>query len=85
MKVLNSSKRGALLKEIVRPLRFMDENKGIEPLFRSMLRNKDHLVMVLRKNRKNEVVGIITLEDILEELVGEIIDETDEQKSRAKY
>jgi len=77
MKALNSDDRDKLVKDFVRPLRRVKANRKIESLFRSILKHKEHLVLVVRETDENDILGIVTLEDILEELVGEIEDETD--------
>lgn len=84
MKVLNSDKREKLVKELVRPLRRIKSSTKIESLFRQMLKNKEHLALVVRDEDDDDIVGIVTLEDILEELVGEIRDETDKEKEVKK-
>lgn len=45
---------------------------------KTLQKERQHMAIV--KNKKNKVVGIITMEDILEELVGEIEDEYDEER-----
>jgi len=47
----------------------------IDDLFRRMKRGRVHMAIV--ENAKNGIVGLVTLEDMLEELVGEIADESD--------
>jgi magnesium and cobalt exporter, CNNM family len=61
--------------DLSRPVRFIPENKPVARLMREMQAEKFHLAVVA--DEYGEVVGLITLEDCLEELVGEIIDEYD--------
>lgn len=55
------------------PLLNLDENTPVEAALREFQSNRDHQALV--RNAKNEVIGLLTLEDVLEELVGEIRDE----------
>jgi CBS domain containing-hemolysin-like protein len=61
--------------DLVRPVRFIPENKPVSRLMREMQAGKFHLAVVA--DEYGDVVGLITLEDCLEELVGEIVDEYD--------
>jgi putative hemolysin len=61
--------------ELGREVRFIPENKPVARLMREMQAGKFHLAIVA--NEYGDVVGLITLEDCLEELVGEIVDEYD--------
>ncbi len=75
------------VKEIIEEARYTNLNFLINDLVISMKKNKMHLYIVRNLNGKN--VGIITLEDVLEELVGEIydehdIDEDDADKSQSR-
>ncbi len=61
--------------DLARPVRFIPENKPVSRLMREMQAGKFHLAMVA--DEYGGIVGLITLEDCLEELVGEIVDEYD--------
>ena len=61
--------------DIVRSVRFIPENKAVARLMREMQAEKFHLAIVA--NEYGGLAGLITLEDCLEELVGEIVDEYD--------
>lgn len=63
------------VKQIMRPPYFVPESKKLDSLLREFKRSKNHLSIVIDEH--GGVSGIITLEDVLEELVGEISDETD--------
>ena len=61
--------------DLARSVRFIPEGKPVARLMREMQAEKFHLAIVA--DEYGEVVGLITLEDCLEELVGEIVDEYD--------
>jgi putative hemolysin len=63
------------IKGISRPITKVNENTPLSKLLEMMIQNKTHIVIVVSDEGKN--VGLITLEDIIEELVGEIEDEFD--------
>ncbi|MBF8295176.1 MAG: hypothetical protein HW389_1721 [Bacteroidetes bacterium] len=65
-----------LLQDIIRPVFFVPESKKISQLLREFQQKKAHLAIVTDENGGTE--GIITMEDIMEEIVGEIHDEYDE-------
>ncbi|MDY6903348.1 MAG: hemolysin family protein [Thermodesulfobacteriota bacterium] len=54
---------------------FIPESKKLNSLLKQFKIRKNHMAIVI--NEHGEVLGLITLEDVLEELVGDIIDETD--------
>jgi putative hemolysin len=60
---------------IVRPIASFKEDETIAVCLEHMMRNHTHIALVRRAD--DRVVGMVTLEDILEELVGEIEDEYD--------
>ena len=62
---------------LIRPAHFVPETKKIDDLLREFQTNKVHIAIVV--DEFGGTSGIITLEDILEEIVGEISDEYDEE------
>lgn len=65
-----------ILQDILRPAYFIPESKKISALLRELQMKKQHMAIVVDEFGGTE--GIITMEDILEEIVGEIRDEYDE-------
>jgi len=68
--------------DLTRPVRFIPENKAVSRLMREMQAGKFHLAIVA--DEYGDIAGLITLEDCLEELVGEIIDEYDVERLPAE-
>lgn len=68
--------------DLVRPVRFIPENKPVSNLMREMQAGKFHLAIVA--DEYGDVAGLVTLEDCLEELVGEIVDEYDVEEHRVE-
>jgi CBS domain containing-hemolysin-like protein len=66
------------IKDIMRPAHFVPESMKINELLRDF--QKHHIQMAVVTNEFGSTAGIITMEDIIEELVGEIQDEHDEEK-----
>ena len=62
---------------LIRPVHFVPETKKIDDLLREFQTNKVHIAIVV--DEFGGTSGVITLEDILEEIVGEISDEYDEE------
>ena len=74
----NKELHGIKVKELdglVRPAMFVTETKNIHELLRSMQSKKAQMAMVI--DEYGQMSGIVTLEDILEEIVGNILDEYD--------
>ncbi|MDQ2650407.1 MAG: hemolysin family protein [Actinomycetota bacterium] len=64
-----------LVRELGRPAHFVPETKGVAELLREMQRERFHMALVV--DEYGGTAGLITLEDIIEELLGEIVDEFD--------
>ncbi len=67
------------VEEIARPGTFVPESKKIAELLREMQQNKTHMAIVV--DEYGDVAGLVTMEDLLEEIVGEIADEYDRGES----
>ncbi len=63
------------LAGICRPILIFNENEPVNAIFTRLTRGYQHIALV--KNNAGEVTGLVTLEDIIEELIGDIIDEYD--------
>ena len=70
------TKRNIKLKSIIRPAYFVARSKPIDELFKELQKNNNQMAIVL--DEYGGTAGLITMEDILEELVGDIFDEYDE-------
>jgi CBS domain containing-hemolysin-like protein len=75
LKALHQGKQDMPLRDVCRPAHFVPESKKAADLLREMQREKFHVALVT--DEYGSVVGLVTLEDLLEELVGEIEDEFD--------
>lgn len=63
---------------LIRKAKFIPETKSIDILFKEMQEEKNHLVIVI--DEYGQTAGVLTLEDILEEIVGNIMDEYDKDE-----
>lgn len=66
------------IEELVRPVRFIPETKSIDKVFHQMLSEKTLMMIVV--DEYGQTSGIVTMEDIVEEIVGNIQDEYDEEE-----
>lgn len=74
---LNAKKRRPM-KALLRPAYFVPETVQADTLFRDMQKRKTHMAIVV--DEYGGISGIVTLEDLLEEIVGNIYDEFDPQQ-----
>ncbi len=65
------------LRTLLRPVVFVPESKGLNELLRDFRAQRNHLAIVI--DEFGHIAGLITIEDVLEEIVGEIEDEFDEK------
>ena len=73
-----NKKEKVKIAKIIREPYFVSENKPIDELFRDLQKNKHQLAIVL--DEYGGTAGLVTMEDIIEELVGNIFDEYDEEE-----
>jgi putative hemolysin len=73
--VLKINPQNPSLSQIVRPIKKVSEDMVISQLLEVMIQEKIHIVLVV--SLKEKVLGIVTLEDIIEELTGDIESEFD--------
>lgn len=66
----------------IRSAAFIPETKSIDTLFKEMQADQNHIRIVL--DEYGQTAGLVTMEDILEEIVGNILDEHDEEDERIK-
>ncbi|HYT05073.1 MAG TPA: hemolysin family protein [Gemmatimonadales bacterium] len=69
------SAKGGGLREVLRPAMFVPGTREVEDVLADMKRQKSHLAVVL--DEFGGTAGLVTMEDLLEEIVGQIYDEYD--------
>jgi len=67
------------LKEIIKPAYFVAQSKTINEVFKELQKNNNQMAIIL--DEYGGTAGLVTMEDILEELVGDIFDEYDDIES----
>ncbi|SBS73955.1 conserved membrane hypothetical protein [uncultured Mycobacterium sp.] len=71
----SDSGRGAKVSEIMRSAVFVPDSKPLDELLREMQRDRNHMALLV--DEYGAIAGLVTIEDVLEEIVGEIADEYD--------
>jgi magnesium and cobalt transporter len=72
----NEEEMQKAVKSIIREVTFVPEAKRVNVLLRDFRRNRNHMAIVVDEYRG--ISGLVTIEDVLEEIVGEIEDEHDD-------
>jgi len=67
--------RDTTVTELMRPAVFVPDSKRLDDLLREMQRNRNHMALLV--DEYGAIAGLVTIEDVLEEIVGEIADEYD--------
>jgi magnesium and cobalt transporter len=70
-----SSRKGFELKDILRPAVFVPESKRLNVLLKDFRASRNHMAVVV--DEYSGVAGLVTIEDVLEQIVGDIDDEHD--------
>ena len=67
------------MQRLLRPVQFVPESKRLNVLLKEFKRARSHMAIVV--DEYGGVAGVVTIEDVLEQIVGEIADEMDEAES----
>lgn len=78
LKHFEENRGDAPIRDFLRPAYFVPVSKKVNTLLREMQRDRVHIAMVV--DEYGGIAGLITIEDILEEIVGEIQDEYDQEE-----
>lgn len=73
--ILHNDERPFDIKELLRPATFVPESKRLNVLLREFRANRNHMAIVI--DEYGGVAGLVTIEDVLEQIVGDIEDEHD--------
>jgi putative hemolysin len=79
LKILDTEAINRTVAQIQRPAAFVPETKKVAELLREMQREKQHMRIVI--DEYGSVAGLVTIEDLLEAIVGNIADEHDESEA----
>jgi magnesium and cobalt transporter len=80
-KILEPDNGDFKIEDLLRPTMVVPESKRLNVLLREFRENRNHMAIVI--DEYGGVAGLVTIEDVLEEIVGEIEDETDEKADRS--
>jgi putative hemolysin len=66
------------IHKLIRPTIYISQRSKLQELLERLQKSREHLAIVIENSKSKNFVGLITLEDVLEEIVGEIYDEYDD-------
>ena len=75
--------RATKVEDLMRPPAFVPESKPVDELLREMQARRTHMAVVI--DEYGGTAGVLTIEDILEEIVGEIADEYDTERAPVEW
>lgn len=71
--------RGTTVAQVMRPAVFVPDSKPLDALLRDMQRDRNHMALLV--DEYGAIAGLVSIEDVLEEIVGEIADEYDQAET----
>lgn len=66
------------MENLLRPVSYISQRQRLQNALEKLQKSREHMAIVVETMKNKNFVGIVTLEDILEEIVGEIYDEYDD-------
>ncbi|MCA9262678.1 MAG: HlyC/CorC family transporter [Planctomycetales bacterium] len=66
------------VRDLMREVRFVPASQPLDDLLQNFLKDRNHLAIAV--DEYGGVIGLVTIEDVLEEIVGEIVDESDKEE-----
>lgn len=79
--LLHQREHPSTIQDLMRPVTAVPESKRLNVLLREFRQNRNHMAIVI--DEYGGIAGLITIEDVLEEIVGEIEDETDVEEEQS--
>jgi len=83
LKHIKTQKFGTPLMQIISPVIYAKDNDKLDDTMDRLRENAAQMAVV--KNENDNVVGVVTMEDLLEEIVGEIYDESDRRRHKIHF
>ena len=80
--IKSENREGFTLESVLRPVTFIPESKKLDSLLKDFKQSQNHLAVVV--DEYGSISGLVTIEDILEEIVGEIEDEFDQEEEHIR-